>query len=289
MKRIFHKYKGFEYILNNRSLILQNIFMTKENIFYSNDEIEDILKIFSNYLKNYSKNPNAYDLFGELDFIENKDNSYSGPLYKFIHKDTYNSFISKGKFQLGSLQYYREIERDESRDEKEGYSNIILHTNNRQILTSVISGFNNYIFCGTYDLTQIDVMAKNFGGYIIKIKNVKSFADKIKSAIGAASWQIEKVTYTDFKAFKSSLNAINLNGVGPDLSDELFDILYKLSELPSLFSKPTRFISEQEIRLAFTMNQKVKNRLNFDNLGLLDQIEIIKTTANSKISAPPRL
>jgi hypothetical protein len=281
MKRIFHKYKGFEYILNNRSLILQNIFMTKENIFFSNDELENILKIFSDYLKNYSKNPNAYDLFGEIHYIDNKHNSYSGPLYKFIHKDTYNNFISKGKFQLGSLQYYREIERDESRDEKEGYSNIILNTNNRQILTSVISGFNNYIFCGTSNLNQINVMTKNFGGYIIKIKNVKSFADKIKSAIGAVSWQIEKVNYTDFKAFKSSLNTIDLKGVSPDLSDELFDILYKLSERPSLFSKPTRFKTEQEIRLAFTMNQRVKQRLNFDNLGLLDHIEIIKTTANT--------
>lgn len=250
--------------------------MTKENIFFSNDEIENFLKIFSDYYKNYAKNPNAYELFGRIDFIENTSNNYSGPFFKFIDKETYDNFISKGKFQVGSLQHYREIERDESRDEKEGYSNIILNTNNRQILTSVISGFDNYIFCGTYDLNQKEVMVKKFGKYIIKINNIKSFAEKVKNAIGAISWQVEKVQYTDFKAFKSSINTIDLNGVGPELSNELFDILYRLSERPSLFSKPLRFIPEQELRLTFKMNKKTKKKLKFDNLGLLRDIEIIK-------------
>uniref|UniRef100_UPI00404A050C hypothetical protein n=1 Tax=Gelidibacter sp. TaxID=2018083 RepID=UPI00404A050C len=280
MKRLFHTNKGFEYIKDNRSLILQFISMTKENVLFTNTDIENYIKAISKYSDYISNNKNVYESFGKLNYVTNLSQDFDGTFYKFIHKETYDNFISKGKFQLGSLQYYREIERDESRDEKEGFSNIILNSNNRQILASVISGFNSYIFCGTYDLNLSETMSKNFGGYILKIKNIKTFADKIKKAIGAVNWQIEKVTYTDYKAFQATIDSINIEGVGPNLSDELFDILHKLSEHPSLFSKPTRFIPEQELRLVFTMSQRVKKRLNFDNLGLLDHIDIIKNTAN---------
>ena len=119
-------------------------------------------------------------------------------------------------------------------------------------------------------------MAKNFGGYVMKIDNIYSFAEKVMKAIGADEWQVNKVCYTDYKAYSTEIQPINFNVVSPDLSDELFNILYQLSESPSVFSKPTRFKDELELRLAFTMRKDVKTTLNFDNLGLLDYIEIVK-------------
>ena len=276
MKRKFIKNVGFRYFLDNRSLIIQLISMTKENAILTNSQIESFIKATSTCFDSIINKENLQELFGKLNYVTVDSSDYQNPFYKFIHKETYDNYIRKGKFQLGSLQYYREIEKNESRDEKEGFSNLIINSGNRQIFTSVISGFDKYILCGTHNLEKQELMTENFGGYVMKIKNIRSFAEKIKKAIGADEWQVYKVCYTDYKAYSAEIQPINFNGVNPDLSDELFNILNQFSESPSVFSKPTRFKDEQELRIAFTMRKDVKTTLNFDNLGLLDDIEIIK-------------
>ncbi len=80
----------------------------------------------------------------------------------------------------------------------------------------------------------------------------------------------------DSKAFNTKVQLADLDGVSLDLSDELFNIVFKISENPSIFSKQVRFIDEQELRLVFSMPKDVKRLLNFDYLGLLEEIEIIK-------------
>jgi hypothetical protein len=181
---------------------------------------------------------------------------------------------------LGSLKLYSEIENKKIRDVKEGFSNIIIDSGTRQIVVSVISGFNFYIQCGTYNLDASDFMSKNFGSYVIKIKNIKSYANKVQKTIGAKNWHIKKVLYSDYKAFRIERNISHLSGVSPDLSNEMFNILYDASFIPSIFCKPTFFNKEQELRLVFEMEKNVKKELNFDQLGLLDEIEILKTTTN---------
>lgn len=277
MNRQFIKYVGFKYILNNRSLIVQIITMTKENISLTNSQIEGFIRATSTYLESIQNKKNLKELFGKLDFVNLNPTLCQKPFYKFIHKETYDNFIRKGKFQLGTLKYYREIERQESRDEKEGFANLIINSGNRQILTSVISGFDKFIMCGTYDIENLAYMSTKYGGYIMKISNIKSFAEKVKKAIGAESWYVNDINYTDYKAYSVDANISDLNGVSPELSDEFFNILYKISEKPSVYAKPIRFKDEKESRLSFTMAKDVKTRLNFDNLGLLSDIEIIKT------------
>jgi len=272
---------GFEYTLDNRILIIQIIAMLKENISLTNEQIEKFIIATSNYLDKTGKRENLFELYEKIDFINEQVDEYDKPFYKFINKETLNHFVKKGKFQLGSLSYYREIENNESRDEKEGFSNLIINSGDRQILTSVISGFDHYIFCGTFNLDLKEKMSGKFGDYVLKIQNVKSFAEKIKKAIGAKQWGIDKIKYSDFKAFKTDCLINDLNAaVSPDLSEEFFNILHKISLRPSIFSKPNKFQDEQELRLIFKMDKKVKEKLNFDNLGLLNDIEIIKTTAN---------
>ena len=308
MDRQFIKNVGFKYILNNRSLIMQIITMTKENIKLTNTQIEVFIKATSKYLDAIQNADNLIELFGSMDFVYPDQSTFSRPFYKFIHKETYDNknwsakglmlvaallfacpswaahplitddtgTQGKGKFQLGTLQYYREIERQESRDEKEGFANLIINSGNRQILTSVISGFDKYILCGTYDSENMEHMSAKYGGYIMIIKNIKSFAEKVKTAIGAQSWYVNEISYSDYKAYSVDTIISDLNGVSPDLSDELFNILYEISEKPSVYSKPTRFKDEKELRLSFTMPRDVKTRLNFDNIGLLTEVEIIK-------------
>jgi len=276
IERTFIKNVGFKYALNNRSLIMQLITMTKENQDLTNDHIETFIKATSNYLNQISNKRNLKELFGPLSFVSSESPDYNEPFYKFIHKETYDNYISKGKHQLGSLKYYREIEKAESRDEKEGFSNLIIKSGNRQILTSVISGFDKYILCGTYNLQQMKMMSKKFGGYIMKINNLNAFSEKVKNTIGALNWQVRKVTYSDYKAYMAEKQINDLKGVSPDLSVELFQLLYQFSESPSVFCKPMRYSPEREVRLVYSMETDVKDTLNFENTDLLDHIEILK-------------
>jgi hypothetical protein len=276
INRTFIKYVGFKYTLNSRSLIIQLISMTKENQQLTDDKIKSFIKATSKYFDQITKKENLQELFGDLNFVTEESTDYNEPFYKFIHRETYDNYISKGKHRLGSLKYYREIEKDESRDEKEGFSNLIINSGKRQIFTSVISGFDKYILCGTSNLDEQKYMSQNFGCYVLKIRNINSFAEKIKKAIGAIDWQVRKVRYSDYKAYMTDSLIMDLNGVSPDLSDEMFDILYNISETPSVFCKPERFSPEQELRLAFFMGRDVKKILEFDNKGLLDDIEVFK-------------
>ena len=277
MIRRFHKLVGYEYKHNNKSLLLQLIYMTKENFLFTEDELKNMIEITSNFLDKTSRNlESPSKFFGNILEPTSYIEDHGIPLYKFIPQEVYQNHILKGHFRLGSLKYYREIENESSKDPKEGFSNIIINSGNRQIFTSLISGFDQYVFCGTYTLEESVYMSKRFGGVVIKIKNLRSFAEKIKNAIGAQKWYSKKVTYSDLKAYKVKQLIEDLNGVGPDLSVELFKYLLSFSTVPSVFSNPARFAPEQEIRLSFEMNKNTKRKLDICNKALLKEIELIK-------------
>jgi hypothetical protein len=277
MIRKFLKDVGFEYFHDNKSIIVQLLSVTKENVHFDEADLRNMIKITSNYFDSISnKKPIKNDLFGVLN-VEEYDTELDGlSFYKFVSKETFDNFLRKGKFQLGSLKLYREIENENSRDEKEGFCNLLIDSGNRSIFTSVIAGFNHYIFCGTGALKESSTMTGKFGSICLKIKNVKAFAEKIKKSIGAKNWTIKKVTYSDFKAYSTTQLISDLKGVSPDLSEEFFNYLIEYSYLPSIFCKPTRFSPESELRLTFEMDKNVKRKMQFDNLGLLSDIEIIK-------------
>lgn len=282
MERRFIKNLGFEYIYEKVSLILQMIFVTKENNNLSEEQLKVLIQATSNYLSKIDNQTNLLPLFGEIELKEEQATLTDLTFYKYISKDTYENFIKKGKFQLGSLKYYREIERDESRDEKEGFCNLIFENHNRQFFTSAISGFEYFILCGTHKRDEENYMTNNFGDYILKIKSINSFANSIKKAIGAQEWKVKKVSYSDFKALKIRTTLQNFDDANPELSTELFKLIKMHSEFPSIFMKPKMFQPENELRLAFKMNKNVRPKLNFDNKGLLDYIEIEKTSNNNR-------
>jgi hypothetical protein len=277
MNRKFLKDIGFEYFHDNKSIIVQLLSVTKENVHFSETDLRNMIRITSNYFDSIANNTTIKnELFGDLK-VEDYDTDLEGlSFYKYVSKETYDNFIKKGKFLLGSLKYYREIEKQNSRDEKEGFCNLLIESGNRSIFTSVIAGFNHYIFCGTDTLNESSIMIGKFGTVCLKINSIKGFAEKVKKSIGAKKWKIKKVTYSDYKAYSATQLISDLNGVNPDLSEEFFNYLIKYSFLPSLFCKPTRFSPESELRLTFEMDINVKRKMQFDNLGLLHDIEIIK-------------
>jgi hypothetical protein len=81
--------------------------------------------------------------------------------------------------------YYRNIEQQNSKDPMEGLSNLIVSTPNRIISTSLVSEYNYHIFCGSSRVDNRDQMSDRFGPKIIKIANLRKFAEEVKAILGA--------------------------------------------------------------------------------------------------------
>lgn len=284
MKEEFIKDVGIKHSIDKKSIIIQILAIGKKNISFTDDDIKNFIKIWGNYLDSISNNKNSIrEYFGEIMTPQPNNQIENQAFYKFTSQKIYEIYLKRGKFQLGSLLKYREIENQSSRDEKEGLSNIIIKSTNREILSTVLSGLNYYILCGTYNLDNRDYMVEKYGSKILKIPNVKSFANSLCKSIGAKKWYLQKVQYSDFKAYKLEYEIRNLEGVMGDYDtlneiskEDLFNCLYKNSFSTSLFVKPTRFNKDQELRLVFEMSKDVRKELNFDNLGLLKQIQICR-------------
>lgn len=197
------------------------------------------------------------------------------PLFKYISKADYENFISKGYFQLGSSQYYREIEKEESRDKLEGFSISILNVNNYKIPITLFRCNNYLIFCGTTTRSN-DYMNKKFGEVEIKISDSFSFASKIAKSIGAKGFTIGKVEYSNSKIYKSN-HLITQPFEPQDFihNQDVLDLLLSVSLYPSLFVKPKMFENEKETRIIFEMNNDYPTCHRFLDKSLLSEIQII--------------
>lgn len=192
---------------------------------------------------------------------------------KFISRDTYENYVKNGSFQLGSLKKYREIERKESRDELEGYTQMVLNTESRQISVLAISGFNQYVLCGTDSEENLEYMSNNFGEVMLEITNIDSFANKIKDLIGAKSWVINKVQYTNLKQIILENQVLNWD-FRDCLHPNLFELIYEPSFFPSVFSKMHSFNKENEVRLAFEMDHDVDWDRTVTDKSLLEDVKV---------------
>lgn len=105
------------------------------------------------------------------------------------------------------------------------------------------------------------------------IPNIAAFAEKVREIIGAKKWELKTVEYNDFKAGTIKKEIRDYNGVSPDLSEELFQILLDASAIPSVFIKPKRFQSEKELRLSFTMDRQIYDREFIECPEILEEIE----------------
>ncbi len=264
---------GFEYAYNKRKLIAQGMVISKEGVHFSEKDLKNLIKHITKYLDSRAKiDVSPKEPLGEIHDNTIFDNN-SLIFHKYFPKKTYEKYIAKGKFQLGSLRLYREIEKKESRDEKEGFSNLLINAGSRDIFVPVISGFNYYVLCGSHVKEYSQNMSNKFGEVMITIKNVKSFAESIMKSIGAIRWCIRRVDYSDLKAYRIKQIIKNMPKAGFDMNEELFECLLNASTLPSIFVKPMRFSDENELRLVFEMPKDVKKQLTLHNQGLLQYID----------------
>jgi len=203
--------------------------------------------------------------------------------YKFLPERSLQ-YYADGSFQFGSIQYYRTIEQQNSKDSMEGLCNLAIKTPKHLFGTSLVSGYNFGVFCGTSTLNRRDEMSERFGPRIIKIVDLREFAEKAKQLLKAQRFYFNQVIYDDLKIFRTNtLKSIRLSRDEPSgdfdpnlIDDRVFDLLQDKSFLPSLFMKPTRFSMEEELRLVFEMPQDVPDVLRIAEKSLLKHIEIIQ-------------
>ena len=198
--------------------------------------------------------------------------------FKFIPTDILNNRIKKGWFRLGTLEGYRNAENVRIKDVQEGFTTLLISTKDRQIYSSLMAGFNYYVFCAT-EISSKDgsgQMQQNFGESLIRIKSIKSFASAVAKAIGARRVLISRIQYTDSKLYQFEKKNYQVGNEIRTAFDDLYDDILQNLPLPSLFLKPSFFKPENEVRLAFEMPKDVKRNLDLNNLGLLRQIEIYR-------------
>jgi hypothetical protein len=194
------------------------------------------------------------------------------PFYKYISKKDYETFYSKGHFQLCTSKYYRDIERKESKDGFEGYNISVLQVNNSHIPITLFRCNNYLILCGS-SVKSAEYMYDKFGEVEMEIQDSELFAKNIAKSIGALNYTIANVEYNNAKIAKSK--HINIEQFSPQdfiHKEEIIELILSTSLYPSLYVKPKMFQQENELRIVFEIPNDYPTCYNFQDVTLLNHI-----------------
>ena len=277
---------GYRFFKDEVSLLLHSAARFRQTAVATNNDLFNLFKETNKFLERVgayeAERQGASDLMTADHF---PDRNKEVEFYKFLPEKSLEYYL-EGAFQFGSIEYYRSIEQQSSKDSMEGLANVAIRTPKHLFGMSLASGYNFGIFCGTAALNKRDEMSKKFGPRIIKISNLKGFAEEAQTLLGSKRVYFNHVVYNDLKMFRTkTLKSIRLSRTEPPgnfdpqlIDDAIFDLLYDDSFLPSLFMKPTRFSIEEELRLVFEMPKDIAppHVLRRTNKGLLKYIEIIQ-------------
>jgi len=275
IKRVFEQYRGFRYFNDKVSILVKAISLTKKDVSLTNKQLTS----YGQALLEFFNSMQGIDIRHENDGIILKPESFpkveDQTLFKYVPESIVKTYISKGIFQLGSINFYRQTENKKIQDKLEGYSNLVINADHRQLNITLTSGFNFYIFCGTSCSNLDSQMNKKFGEKVIQIPNIIAFAKAVQKSIGAIRFYINRVQYADLKIYHINDNSFDVeSAASPDINEKVFKSLYNYSFLPSLYVKPSGFSPEQEIRIVFEMPRDTKKIIRISNKGLLDYIQI---------------
>jgi hypothetical protein len=280
LRNEFYKNEGFRIYKGGISILAQTHAITKENTFFTEQQILNQAKATQTLLDSIASRPprninNPQVL--QLDKIFSAPTP--DPFYKYISKDSLNNYILKGKFRLGSLEYYQKTTNKNIQDTYEGFTHLAISYQNRQRLQAFYSGFNYLIFCGTY-VAPTDKRAahllKNFGDCVIQIKDIDGFQSTITKHLSSKKHFRHNVKYEPIKIIQT-YTAERLDDIDePIITDSTFNLIYDTVTLPSIFMKPINYDIEHELRLAFEMPKDQKASLDIELPELLDFIEVIQ-------------
>ena len=113
---------------------------------------------------------------------------------------------------------------------REGLCNLVISTRTRLVGASVVSGYNYFILCGSSSLDNRIQMSDRFGAKIIKISDVKGFAEEVRSILGARRYFLGQLLYDDLNIFQlKTLKSWTAGENVPNpqaINDSIFDLLY---------------------------------------------------------------
>jgi len=284
IRRVHHPYKGFRYYKGIISLLGQAHVVTKGELPDPKSFVKNFIELLNNVgqIADPKKEVKEVILENSIKIYDEEDfQPFNEPtVYQYVSSDILDNYIKKGKFQLGHIIRYHEIENEKARDSLEGFSFLQINYKSQQVYRPLFAGYNFAIFCTTtINNTSGDkhrLMHKNFGDKLIEINNINSFAREISKAIGAKKAVIQKVKYSSAKLFTCRNNNLDLDFLSrSELNNELFDFFYQTSVIPCLFIKPMDFSPEEEIRFVFEMDKDLKKPIRLHNKGLLDFIKVV--------------
>ena len=268
-----HDKEGVHIKYKNKNLILNGAAVIKELL--NDDQLLSFSKIVLRFNQAIGRISNRELKPEELKISETKqlrDIHKPVPFYKYISKHDYDEYFSKGYFQLGTSKYYRDIERNESKDGFEGFNISILQVNNSQIPITLFRCNNYLIFCGT-SIKSSGYMHQKFGEVEMEIQDSASFATNLAKTIGAIDYTIANVEYTNSKIVKSK--HINIDRFSPEdfiHREDIIELLLLTSLYPSLYVKPKMFHPENELRIVFEMPDDYPTCHRFHDLTLLNHM-----------------
>jgi hypothetical protein len=264
--------KGYRICKDGVSILQQALAGLKKDAVLTSEDWYNYFRRIKQYLESIGANPvverNVRRILTIDDFPDK-----TIPFYKFGA-----DYILKDSFRFGTIADYRTIEKEAIRDEREGWCSLIIAAKKRSFGATLISGYNYYIFSGSWSLENRDEKAHRFGSKVVEIANVKEFAQDVKSILGAKRFVLKKVIYDDLNIFKTSTlrSFDDVNVFHPqNIDDASFEFLQKRGVVPSLYVKPTtRFPIEQEFRLVFEMRNDVQPTIIADR-GLMRHVEVV--------------
>jgi hypothetical protein len=273
--------KGFRYNLGDVSLLMQMIMWSKQGhrlekrLSSISEELMDSLDLEAGFLKQphrrhvHKRHRRRHKKTTDSKILE--DDTF----YKFVSDSTLGHLL-RGEFRFGSTMSYSSEENALIADWKESFCHIFAEQPNSTVYMPVRSGFNFALLCGTHSLERKALKNQIFGKRIIRIKKISEFAERACELLGGFSYAIRKVGYNDEKIAAIDLAYdMKISGGIVDMSNELFKSIHSAGVFPSVFIKPVRFSSQQEVRLSIELGRDLTGYVDRKLPELVDYIEIV--------------
>jgi hypothetical protein len=211
----FEPNAGYRFFKNEVSLLLHTTGRFRQDATVTNGALFNFFKHINKYLQNVGTYEAEQQGVSDTLTAEHFPAPKGAEFYKFLPERLLEYYL-EGSFQFGSIRYYRDIEQQNSKDSMEGLSNIAIKTRKHLFGMSLASGYNFGIFCGTSNLSRHSEMSQRFGPRIIKIVNLRTFAEEVQSLLSAKRYYFNHVIYNDLKMFRiKTLKSILLSRTEP--------------------------------------------------------------------------
>lgn len=200
--------------------------------------------------------------------------------YKFVTEETYDRFITEGYFRLSSLGRFRDLELqgDIAGDRFEGTAYCCFSVRDRNLVFSLISGFDSHIFSLTRDLRNANEMRERFGPVVLQVK-LAPFARRLSELVGQDNVETRLVRYADLKIYRGAMTYGDAESAAYRYSSRLAKAVRRGAAMPSIFAKPSRFELEREVRIRIATGLDVPDTTDVQDRGLLRFVRRIDTSA----------